>query len=93
MFSSIRPFSSVNSFNAGVYINPHYQKRYKGGEDAASLANTMLAVADGVGGWAESGVDPAIYSKQLCKLIDQLYATNDDRFIASPRELLIEACR
>jgi len=53
----------------------------------------MLAVADGVGGWAESGVDPAIYSKKLCKLIDELYATGDDRYIASPKELLIDAVR
>jgi len=26
-----------------------------------------LAVADGVGGWAEVGVDPGLYSKKLCK--------------------------
>ena len=55
-----------NRFHAGVHLNPHYNKRYKGGEDAACLSETMLAVADGVGGWAESGVDPAIYSKRLC---------------------------
>ena len=55
-----------NVFHAGLHINPHYNKRYKGGEDAACVSDTMLAVADGVGGWAESGVDPAIYSKRLC---------------------------
>ena len=27
----------------------------------------MIAVADGVGGWATKGVDPAIYSRRLCK--------------------------
>ena len=56
----------INSLRAGVCINPHHQKRHKGGEDAATVTNNMLAVADGVGGWAESGVDPAIYSKRLC---------------------------
>lgn len=25
-----------------------------------------LAVFDGVGGWAEEGIDPAMYSNQLC---------------------------
>ncbi len=27
---------------------------------------SILAVADGVGGWADHGVDPALYSKELC---------------------------
>jgi protein phosphatase PTC7 len=62
-----------NRFKAGVYINPHYAKRHKGGEDAACLSENMLSVADGVGGWAESGIDPAIYSKRLCQLMDTLY--------------------
>jgi len=60
--------STENYFNSGVYINPHYAKRYKGGEDAACLTSHLLCVADGVGGWAESGVDPAIYSKRLCSM-------------------------
>ena len=29
----------------------------------------MLAVADGVGGWANHGIDPGLYSKKLCKLM------------------------
>jgi protein phosphatase PTC7 len=53
-----------------VFLNPHPAKKYKGGEDAACLSDRMLSVADGVGGWAESGIDPAIYSKRLCFLID-----------------------
>ena len=96
VFGNLQSFSSVskvNNFRAGVCINPHFQKRHKGGEDAACLNSNLLAVADGVGGWAESGVDPAVYSKKLCKLIDELYATKDDRFMASPRELLVEACK
>ena len=47
-------------------MNPHPAKKYKGGEDAACLSTRMLSVADGVGGWADQGVDPAIYSKRLC---------------------------
>ena len=66
--SSIR----VNKFHAGICINPHPAKAAKGGEDAASLSDNVIAVADGVGGWAESGVDPADYSRSLCKHIDTL---------------------
>ena len=28
---------------------------------------SILAVADGVGGWNEAGIDPAKYSKELCQ--------------------------
>ena len=63
--------TNKNLFNSGLSINPHYAKRHKGGEDAACVNDRLLAVADGVGGWAESGVDPAIYSKRLCVLIDE----------------------
>jgi protein phosphatase PTC7 len=42
---------------------PHPEKEFKGGEDASAASQLMIAVADGVGGWAESGVDPALYSK------------------------------
>ena len=56
----------------------------------------MLSVADGVGGWAESGIDPAIYSKNLCQQIYKLYTmaekTNNDRYLVSPKQLLVDAC-
>ena len=62
----------VNTFNAGLHIQPHYQKVAKGGEDATSVSENILAVADRVGGWAESGIHPAIFSKRLCKNINEL---------------------
>ena len=65
--SSIR----VNRFHSGVFLNPHPAKKAKGGEDAACVSENIIAVADGVGGWAESGVDPANYSRKLCYNIDK----------------------
>ena len=56
---------SLNTFRS-VFVLPHMQKRHKGGEDAAVLTDRVLAVADGVGGWAENNVDPANYSRRLC---------------------------
>lgn len=44
---------------------PHPEKAHKGGEDAMFSDTYILAAADGVGGWADSGVDPGIYSKNL----------------------------
>jgi len=38
----------------------------KGGEDAFFVSDTLwgaIGVADGVGGWNEDGVDPALFSR------------------------------
>ena len=44
---------------------PHDEKLDKGGEDAWVASNNLLVVADGVGGWADQGVDPGLFSKSL----------------------------
>ncbi|GAB4816100.1 hypothetical protein N2152v2_003146 [Parachlorella kessleri] len=49
----------------GAAMIPHPAKQEKGGEDAYFIAEHCLGVADGVGGWAEIGVDPGLYSRQL----------------------------
>lgn len=38
------------------------------------MKNSLLAVADGVGGWKELGVDPANYSKFLCDNLKNVYS-------------------
>jgi protein phosphatase PTC7 len=54
-------------------IIPHDQKKFRGGEDAASTTSEMLVVADGVGGWANKGVNPGLYSRKLTKTITSEY--------------------
>ena len=44
---------------------PHDDKRDRMGEDAAMGSNELLVVADGVGGWANHGIDPGFYSRHL----------------------------
>lgn len=59
----------------GVYLQcssallPHPDKRAKGGEDAffTDEACGAVGVADGVGGWASSGVDPGVFSRRLMR--------------------------
>ena len=84
-----RTFS--NYFQCGVHVNPHPAKVHKGGEDAYSISSDkqVLSVADGVGGWAEQGVDPAKYSKTLCRLIHSI--REQKRFVGQPIHLLSEA--
>jgi serine/threonine protein phosphatase PrpC len=42
---------------------PHPDKAHRGGEDAFFAHASGLCVADGVGGYAQSGVDPAIFTR------------------------------
>jgi protein phosphatase PTC7 len=51
----------------------------------------VLLVADGVGGWAESGVDPALYSKRLAKIIEELVQKDSLKYIENPKALVKEA--
>lgn len=50
-------------FRFGSSNIPHFQKRYKGGEDAWLAQEDLLVVADGVGGWEEHGIDSGRFSK------------------------------
>jgi len=51
----------------GSSVIPHPAKRAKGGEDAFFISQDMktIGIADGVGGWGDIGVDPALYSRML----------------------------
>lgn len=72
----------------GGALQPHQDKKATGGEDAffASNANKAFGIADGVGGWAASGIDPSEYSRGMiaaCEL-----AANSEN---GPMEILEEA--
>mmetsp|Transcript_46242 Transcript_46242/g.86307 ORF Transcript_46242/g.86307 Transcript_46242/m.86307 type:complete len:330 (+) Transcript_46242:59-1048(+) len=49
---------------------PHPEKVKKGGEDGyfACPASRSFGVADGVGGWADTGVDPGLFARRLLRL-------------------------
>jgi protein phosphatase PTC7 len=61
------------SFDASLVLLPHPQKADKGGEDAGYVdrRGLVLSIADGVGGWAELGVDPAEYPRCLMRALAQ----------------------
>ena len=52
-----------------MHYLPHPDKRATGGEDASFVGADGLSVgvADGVGGWADQGVDAGIYARLLMK--------------------------
>ncbi len=88
---STKQYSESYKFNVGVIKLPHYSKKDKGGEDAFAVTDQMIAVADGVGGWNEHGVDPSKYSRELCENIKIEYNKNFGKFYATPKKLFIDA--
>ena len=70
---------------------PHPDKVAKGGEDAYFSNNKILSVADGVGGWANYGIDPGKYSKLYCKNLCMLFEKDQKKYLTEPKVLLTEA--
>ena len=60
---------SLFHFVHKTIIIPHDEKLDRGGEDAAACTDQWLVVADGVGGWADEGVDPGLFSRQLVQYV------------------------
>ena len=50
-------------FRHAVKNIPHHDKVEKGGEDGWAATSSLLAIADGVSGWAEEGIDSGSFSK------------------------------
>lgn len=72
------------SLSVGMYLIPHPNKVEKGGEDAFFVSSDdgeVIVVADGVSGWAEKNVDPALFSRELVANVSSLVGNvevNDD---------------
>nr|BCL66101.1 hypothetical protein [Volvox africanus] len=84
------PPGKVLQLRTGVCYLPHPEKVHYGGEDAhfvSDVGGGILGVADGVGGWQESGVNPADYSRTLMQLA-RAYLEGKDIFqdLASSRQ-------
>jgi len=70
---SSKPLPKARFVHKTIII-PHDSKKFRGGEDAASTIDTMLVVADGVGGWANKGVNPGLYSRKLTETITSSFS-------------------
>lgn len=57
------------SLKTAAFSVPHIKKVKKGGEDAFKFDDSIIIVADGVGGWNNKGIDPALFSKTLVENI------------------------
>jgi len=69
----IKPEDLPLQFSHAYRNIPHSEKIEKGGEDAWYVSDDLLVVADGVGGWADEGVDAGLYSRRLVSDIEKLF--------------------
>ncbi|GAA0167464.1 hypothetical protein Leryth_002748 [Lithospermum erythrorhizon] len=80
------------SLSVGTHLIPHPNKVEKGGEDAFFVSNYkggVIAVADGVSGWAEKDVDPARFSRQFITYASTF--VEDEEVNYDPRRLIKKA--
>lgn len=90
--SEINPLRSEVSFCVGTHLIPHPNKVDRGGEDAffvSSYNGGVVAVADGVSGWAEQNVDPSLFPKELMANASDL--VGDEEVNYDPQILLKKA--
>ncbi|CAI9107065.1 OLC1v1006340C1 [Oldenlandia corymbosa var. corymbosa] len=76
----------------GSYSIPHPKKVEKGGEDAfffSGYNGGVIAVADGVSGWAEQNVNPALFSREMMSRVSSLL--KDEEVSYDPRSLMKDA--
>ncbi|KAF5470379.1 hypothetical protein F2P56_010898, partial [Juglans regia] len=90
--SELNPVRSEVSFCVGTHLIPHPNKVDRGGEDAFFVSNYnggVIAVADGVSGWAEQNVDPSLFSREL--MSNASYLVGDEEVKNDPQILLKKA--
>jgi len=86
--------SSVPSNLSSMKPSQRRRKRYQSGQDAffvttvPSSGSVALSVVDGVGGWVDSGVDPADFAHSLCEYMASRVITSEDQVDPKPLALL-----
>lgn len=78
------PAKDIFSFDPATEHNAINARRQRSGQDAffvskvGSGSNVAFGVADGVGGWIESGIDSAHFSRGLCRYMAKVAREFDD---------------
>lgn len=69
---------------------PHKSKAHRGGEDAFVASDNFLAVADGVGGWVNNGIDSGHFSKRLIWDLKRLHEEDNSEEL---KNILVEGVK
>ena len=84
---------STFKFKGGLANQPKLEKIQTGGEDALYYSDNLLAVADGVGGWALQGIDSSKYSRKLIENARDFFQKNPEHYSQYPKDLLVECAK
>lgn len=78
-------------FISSIYTAPDSSKGlHSKGEDAWLMRDSVVGVADGVGGWASEGIDSGEYSRALMKCFSKEYIKSNESHVDS-QQLLSKA--
>jgi len=69
-------------FEVGKYQKPLPGKINPLGEDALYTSRRCISVFDGVGSWADDGIDPRDYSAKLAEAVKEAF---EEKLIQDPR--------
>ncbi|CAL4965448.1 unnamed protein product [Urochloa decumbens] len=93
-FSPVRAAKLEAVLSIGTHVIPHPRKAASGGEDAFfanSDAGGVFAIADGVSGWAEKDVNPALFSRELMRNSSNFLNDEELQVNRDPQSLLMKA--
>uniref|UniRef100_A0ACD5TRJ2 Uncharacterized protein n=1 Tax=Avena sativa TaxID=4498 RepID=A0ACD5TRJ2_AVESA len=91
-FSSLRAAKMEAVLSIGTHVIPHPRKVETGGEDAFFVGGDgggVFAIADGVSGWAEKNVNPALFSREV--MANSSTFLKDEEASNDPQILLMKA--
>ncbi|XP_047054224.1 probable protein phosphatase 2C 1 [Lolium rigidum] len=91
-FSPLRAAKLESVLSIGTHVIPHPRKVETGGEDAFFVGDDgggVFAIADGVSGWAEKNVNPALFSREL--MANSSTFLKDEEVSHDPQILLMKA--
>mmetsp|Transcript_13541 Transcript_13541/g.25516 ORF Transcript_13541/g.25516 Transcript_13541/m.25516 type:complete len:265 (+) Transcript_13541:1228-2022(+) len=93
MISKVLRSFAHNILHTGVCAIPAAEKATKGTEDAYYTSERAIALADGVGGWIEHGIDPAAYSRLLMENVKKAFEALPEDQLLSPKAVMTAADR
>jgi hypothetical protein len=78
------PVRMKYKFDYAVGFKPHPNKIVHGGDDAYFASDNILAIADGVGAWAQSEGEPSLYASKMIQFIEKIYKNEKKMTIENP---------
>ncbi|CAG9332120.1 unnamed protein product [Blepharisma stoltei] len=91
---TLRRFSSfTNHFRSAAWSVPSPEKQNTPPDDAYFANDRAMAVADGISGWKQMGVDPSKYAWELMQNVSKSIVSLPDKLKFEPQAVLKDATK